>query len=288
MQSLGDSGGVDFPLGAEDELHAGLGRIAEMRLAVGVGSGVGGVIANRIKAKIVESLNNFSDIGIFSVGVVDMRINSKRTNNTVYSNGLSHRFFSQFMRELAMGIYPQLLSMIRFNTRQGPTQCCPLTMIYCLECGPFRWPARRAAAFGAKFLKQWTRTMRLIKPQLFLTEEDYSDWSAMTGPSLTGDGLGFDATWYGDFHYNLVERHGGAQAQLLRNAGFGDKRALTMSSLAGALQTSARSKVIYNQSHDDCGNREVSARTAVIAVNFAPLSARPGRGRRRAPGLRRR
>ncbi|AHF86734.1 hypothetical protein RLEG3_20285 [Rhizobium leguminosarum bv. trifolii WSM1689] len=28
--------------------------------------------------------------------------------------------------------------------------------------------------------------MRLIKPQLFLTEEDYSDWSAMTEPSLTG------------------------------------------------------------------------------------------------------
>lgn len=93
--------------------------------------------------------------------------------------------------------------------------------------------------------------MRLIKPQLFLTEEDYSDWSAMTEPSRIGDGLGFDATWYGDFNHNLVEYHGGAQAQLLRNAGFGDKRALTMSSLAGALQTSARFKVIYNQSHDD-------------------------------------
>jgi 1,4-alpha-glucan branching enzyme len=37
------------------------------------------------------------------------------------------------------------------------------------------------------------------------------------------------------------------------------------------LQTSARSKVVYNQSHDDCGNREGSARTAVIAVNFAPV-----------------
>jgi 1,4-alpha-glucan branching enzyme len=131
--------------------------------------------------------------------------------------------------------------------------------------------ADRAAAFGAKFLKQWTRTMRLIKPQLFLTAEDYSDWSAMTEPSLTGDGLGFDATWYGDFHHNLVEYHGGAQAQLLKNAGFGDERPLTMSSFAGALRTSARSKVVYNQSHDDCGNREGSARTAVIAVNFAPV-----------------
>nr|WP_246708658.1 hypothetical protein [Rhizobium ruizarguesonis] len=87
-------------------MHAGLGGIAEMRLAVGVGSGVGGMIADGIKAKIVKSLNNFSDIGIFSVGVVDMRINSKGTNNIVYSNGLSQNFFSQFMRELAMGIYP--------------------------------------------------------------------------------------------------------------------------------------------------------------------------------------
>ncbi|MGO8484789.1 hypothetical protein AB9F39_36925, partial [Rhizobium leguminosarum] len=57
----------------------------------------------------------------------------------------------------------------------------------------------------------------------------------------------------------------------LKNAGFGDKRALTMSSLAVALQMSARSKVVYNHSHDDCGNREGSARTSVIAVNFAPF-----------------
>ncbi len=56
-----------------------------------------------------------------------------------------------------------------------------------------------------------------------------------------------------------------------RPGGFGDGRALTMSSLAGALQTSARSKMVYNQSHDDCGNREGSARTSVIAVNFAPV-----------------
>ncbi|MCW1748697.1 hypothetical protein [Rhizobium acaciae] len=87
-------------------MHAGFSGIAEMRLAVRVGSGVGGVIANRIKAKIVKSLNNFSDIGIFSVGVVDMRINSKGTNNIVYSNGLSQNFLSQFMRGLAMGITP--------------------------------------------------------------------------------------------------------------------------------------------------------------------------------------
>jgi hypothetical protein len=138
MQPLGDSGGVDFPLGAEDELHAGFGRIAEMRLAVGVGSGVGGMIADGIKAKIVESLNNFSDIGIFSVGVVDMRINSKGTNNIVYSNGLSHKLFSRFTREVAMGMNPHSLAPIRFNTRGGSCGDDSLSMIYCCECGSIR------------------------------------------------------------------------------------------------------------------------------------------------------
>ncbi len=131
--------------------------------------------------------------------------------------------------------------------------------------------AGRAAAFGVKFLKQWTRTMRLIKPGLFLSAEDYSDWSALTEPSLAGDGLGFDATWFGDFHHNLVEYKDGAQAQLLRQAGFGDGRPLAMSIFAGALQTSGRAKIVYSESHDDCGNREGSARTIVVAVDGAPL-----------------
>jgi 1,4-alpha-glucan branching enzyme len=129
----------------------------------------------------------------------------------------------------------------------------------------------RAAAFGVKFLKQWTRTMRLLKPSLFLSAEDYSNWPALTEPSLTGDGLGFDATWYGDFHHNLIEYKDGAQAQLLKQAGYSDTRELAMSAFAGALRTSGYAKVVYNQSHDDCGNREGSARTAVVAVNGAPL-----------------
>lgn len=89
--------------------------------------------------------------------------------------------------------------------------------------------------------------MRLIKPGLFLTAEDDSDWPAMTERSLAGDGLGFDATWYGDFHHNLIEYHCGALAQLLENAGYGDDRQRALSSFAGALSASAHSKVVYNQ-----------------------------------------
>ncbi|WP_245506655.1 alpha-amylase family glycosyl hydrolase [Rhizobium sp. PP-F2F-G48] len=129
----------------------------------------------------------------------------------------------------------------------------------------------RAAAFGVKFLKQWTRTMRLAKPGLFLTAEDYSDWPALTEPSLEGDGLGFDATWYGDFHHGLMEHENSPHAHLVQEAGYGDGRALAMSAFAGALASSSRAKVVYNQSHDDCGNRKGSARTLPLAVNFAPL-----------------
>jgi 1,4-alpha-glucan branching enzyme len=133
-------------------------------------------------------------------------------------------------------------------------------------------PAGRAAAFGTKFLKQWTRTMRLLKPGLFLTAEDYSGWPLLTAPSLNGDGLGFDATWYADFHHNLVEFQGGSYAELIRQAGFGDAGALSMSDFAVALQTSSSERVVYNESHDDCGNRTGSARTIWLAVDGAALT----------------
>jgi 1,4-alpha-glucan branching enzyme len=113
--------------------------------------------------------------------------------------------------------------------------------------------------------------MRLLKPGLFLTAEDYSGWSALTAPSLNGDGLGFDATWYADFHHNLVEYQGGPYAELVKLAGFGDARSLSMSSFAGALRTSGGARVVYNESHDDCGNRTGSARTIWLAVDGAPL-----------------
>ncbi|WP_220377489.1 alpha-amylase family glycosyl hydrolase [Paraburkholderia sp. BL6669N2] len=131
--------------------------------------------------------------------------------------------------------------------------------------------ADRAAAFGVKFLRQWTRTMRLVAPRLFLCAEDYSGWSAMTEPSLTGTGMGFDATWYADFHHNLVEFNGGGYAELLKEAGYGDDRLLQMDRFADTLRASGTLKIVYHESHDDVGNREGSARTIVTAVNHAPL-----------------
>ena len=44
-----------------------------------------------------------------------------------------------------------------------------------------------------------------------------------------------------------------------------------MDFFAGALRASADGKVVYAKSHDDCGNRDGSARTIVLAANGAPL-----------------
>jgi 1,4-alpha-glucan branching enzyme len=131
--------------------------------------------------------------------------------------------------------------------------------------------ADRANAFGTKFLKQWTRTMRLLYPNLFLAAEDYSNWGGMTQPSVTGDGLGFDATWYGDFQHHVVEYQGGGYTELVKQSGYGDARSIRMDYFAAALASSGGAKVVYHESHDDCGNRTGSARTMCLAVNGAPL-----------------
>ncbi|KMZ12173.1 1,4-alpha-glucan (glycogen) branching enzyme, GH-13-type [Candidatus Burkholderia humilis] len=117
----------------------------------------------------------------------------------------------------------------------------------------------RAAAFGVKFLRQWTRTMRLVAPRLFLCAEDYSGWTAMTQPSLDGAGIGFDATWYADFDHHLVEFQGGGYSELIKQAGFGDNRTLQVDRFANTLRASGTLKVVYHESHDDVGNRPRSA-----------------------------
>lgn len=141
--------------------------------------------------------------------------------------------------------------------------------------------ANSARAFGAKFLREWSRTLRLIKPDIFLTAEDHSDWSKVT-ESSEGDGLGFDAVWYSDFYHHLIgdAQSSSNRARLLKFAGYGDDRGLNMSWFAGVLAASAEGRIVYHESHDEAGNsyyqeggRDVhSGRTLVIAVNGAQLT----------------
>ncbi|WP_207944917.1 alpha-amylase family glycosyl hydrolase [Actinomadura rubrisoli] len=136
-------------------------------------------------------------------------------------------------------------------------------------------PVGAANAFGAKFLRELTRTLRLIRPEVFLLAEDHSGWDAVTHDPDAG-GLGFDAVWYADFYHHLAgdTGHAGA-ANLLTQAAIADGRPLAMDYFAGALQASGDAKVVYHESHDEAGNSRYSGgdsgRTISIAVGDAPL-----------------
>ncbi|HEY9783032.1 MAG TPA: alpha-amylase family glycosyl hydrolase [Leptolyngbyaceae cyanobacterium] len=141
-------------------------------------------------------------------------------------------------------------------------------------------PLGNVNVFGAKFLREWTRTLKLIRPDVMLMAEDHSDWEQVTQSPDNG-GLGFDATWYSNFYHHLVgdARQGTEYAKLIPTAGYGGNDPLAMDYFAGALATSGSHKVVYHESHDEAGNsyydeggnRVESRRTILAAVNSAPL-----------------
>ncbi len=125
-----------------------------------------------------------------------------------------------------------------------------------------------ANQFGQKFLREWSRTLRMIRPTVMLIAEDHTGWPAVTELPAFG-GLGFDATWFARFYHRLIgdaERGG-----LIREAGFGGNGPLPMGEFAGRLWESAFNKVVYHESHDEAGNAAGSMRTAKAAVNDAAL-----------------
>jgi 1,4-alpha-glucan branching enzyme len=141
-------------------------------------------------------------------------------------------------------------------------------------------PVGNANIFGAKFLREWTRTIKLIRPNALLIAEDHSDWEAVTESPDIG-GLGFDAAWYANFYHHLIgdARQGTEYAKLIPTAGYGTNEPLAMDKFAGALGWSGHRKVVYHESHDEAGNsyyeegghRVESRRTIVAAANSAPL-----------------
>ena len=112
-----------------------------------------------------------------------------------------------------------------------------------------------ANQFGAKMLREWSRTLRLIKPTAMLIAEDHSDWDKVTQLPEAG-GLGFDATWFAAFYHHLIgdSDMAGGRARLLKQAGFGDDAALDIDQFAGALYASQYNKIVYHESHDEAGN----------------------------------
>jgi 1,4-alpha-glucan branching enzyme len=129
-----------------------------------------------------------------------------------------------------------------------------------------------ANLFGQKLLREWSRTLRLIKPHVFLIAEDHTGWDKVTESPDNG-GLGFTARWDAAFYHHLIgDADGGnGRARLLRTAGFGGDGALDLDAFAASLYDSQYNRVVYHESHDEAGNAHGSARTLVTAVAGAPL-----------------
>ncbi len=130
----------------------------------------------------------------------------------------------------------------------------------------------RANQYGQKLLREWSRTLRLLKPSVLLIAEDHTAWTKVTeSPDLGG--LGFTARWEATFYHHLIgdSDAGGGRARILRSAGFGGDGPLGLFELAGALHDSQFNRVVYHESHDEAGNAGHSARTLATAVAGAPL-----------------
>lgn len=134
-------------------------------------------------------------------------------------------------------------------------------------------PVSNANAFGAKLLREFTRSVRFVHPNIKLIAEDHDNWDGVTRAVDQG-GLGFDATWYADFYHHLIgdSDKGNDYAKLIKTAGLGDDRPLAMDYFAGALQnTRGANKIVYHESHDEAGNGKLTDRTICVAANGAPL-----------------
>lgn len=129
-----------------------------------------------------------------------------------------------------------------------------------------------ANIFGQKFLREWSRTLRMIKPTVMLIAEDHTGWDAVTKPPAQG-GLGFNAKWELAFYHQLIgdSDMAGNRARLLKQAGFGGNEPLQMDWFASALYNSRFNQVVFHESHDEAGNAGGTARTLVTAVNGAPV-----------------
>lgn len=128
-------------------------------------------------------------------------------------------------------------------------------------------PVPEANESGIRFMREWARTLRLFKPDVFLLAEDHSGWNAMSRAQFLG-GIGFNATWWVEWYHQIIgdADQDSAKARLLLNAGYGTGKPLRMNVMAGMLLGSP-GHVVYHESHDESGNSNGSARNIEIAVN---------------------
>lgn len=149
----------------------------------------------------------------------------------------------------------------------------------------------QANQFGAKLLREFGRTLRLVKPNVILIAEDHSHNDDILIPVDNG-GMGFDAKWYSDFYHHLLgdtNRGEDCASLIYASATTMNNGLLKIGYFSGALHASQFQKVVYAASHDEAGNSRgpffdpdydrrdpekshTSHRTLVVAVNAAPLN----------------
>ncbi len=129
-----------------------------------------------------------------------------------------------------------------------------------------------ANIFGQKFLRQWSRTLHMIRPTAILIAEDHTGWYAVVDPPDRG-GLGFDSKWEVAFYHSLIgdSDMAGDRPRLLKQAGFGGNEPLAMDAFSGVLYDTHSNQVVFHESHDEAGNSPGTARTICVAVNGAAL-----------------
>jgi 1,4-alpha-glucan branching enzyme len=134
------------------------------------------------------------------------------------------------------------------------------------------FPVNAANIWGQKLLREWSRVLRLLKPNVLLIAEDHTDWDKVTQPPDDG-GLGFTARWDAAYYHHLIgdSTFAGGRARLLRDAGFGGDGPLDLNTFAGALWATQFDRIVYHEGHDEAGNAGGTARTLVTAVADAPL-----------------
>jgi 1,4-alpha-glucan branching enzyme len=127
--------------------------------------------------------------------------------------------------------------------------------------------------FGQKLLREWSRTLNLMRPAAMRIAEDHSEWPAVAQPTDMA-GMGFNATWYAAFHHDLIgdAKDQADKARVLHRAGFGTDDPVPLSRLSGSLARTGDARIATQENHDEAGNHKGTQRTIRVAVNDAYLA----------------
>jgi 1,4-alpha-glucan branching enzyme len=129
-----------------------------------------------------------------------------------------------------------------------------------------------AQLYGHKLLREWSRTLNLIRPSAVRIAEDHSGWDKITEPADSG-GMGFNATWFSDLYHDLIGDAANHEdrAKILHRAGFGTDGPLPWTRFCGSFARTGEAHVVYHESHDEAGNAKGTLRTIRAAINDAVL-----------------